>query len=550
MKRLTMRSIFNAIPFFLFLVLPLMVGAKETYTTKYYYHWEKKEGTPHPEDVILALDYKADNTLENVRIYCTTDEDKNSRRMGYLPGFYVLVDHIFGKDKVSDNEYNLEFYPSGKMIYDHPVEVKFKDAADPWKSGNYQTWRYTKKLRPESFKYKLLLENDGTLTLKGNYYKDRKFVPMSEKEALSLNRNTYDDKLLAANRTINPVDDERVKTASAIAKRNVHRTLRKDGKVYYEGEVSLFKNGNTLLEGKGKYMRTDGTVYEGDFMNGKWHGKGTIVWGDSTKWAGDRYEGEWVEGWRTGQGTYTDAKGKVFKGRWEKNVLVEPEAQNLEVTTETRVSVPGLNMLDSFASKNKLLIDYKEVEDFVTQNPQGYDELMKKFHADPMSLTDEEVAMLYYGFTFTKDYDPNHIDMLSEPAKLIREGKYQEALELCEKELQKAPVSFSLLLKAGMLSVQAGHPDAQKYIQKTGRIMGSIMSSGTGYSQEKAIKVIFISDEYAIFRDVMTFKLTQQEFVDSRYDRMTLETGNKGESIILWFDTHLIQQWRKRISIK
>lgn len=80
--------------------------------------------------------------------------------------------------------------------------------------------------------------------------------------------------------------------------------------------------------------------------------------------------------------------------------------------------------------------------------------------------------------------------------------------------------------------------------------MGSIMSSGTGYSQEKAIKVIFISDEYAIFRDVMTFKLTQQEFVDSRYDRMTLETGNKGESIILWFDTHLIQQWRKRISIK
>lgn len=90
MKRLTTRSIFNAIPFFLFLVLPLMVGAKETYTTKYYYHWEKKEGTPHPEDVILALDYKADNTLDNVRIYCTTDEDKNSRRIGYLPGFFVL----------------------------------------------------------------------------------------------------------------------------------------------------------------------------------------------------------------------------------------------------------------------------------------------------------------------------------------------------------------------------------------------------------------------------------------------------------------------------
>ena len=76
--------------------------------------------------------------------------------------------------------------------------------------------------------------------------------------------------------------------------------------------------------------------------------------------------------------------------------------------------------------------------------------------------------------------------------------------------------------------------------------MDAIMLSGTGYSQENAIKVIYISDEYAIFRDIMKFKLTQQDFIESRYDRMTLETGNKGESIILWFDTNLIQQWRKR----
>ena len=541
-----MRSLFNAILFFLFLMLPLMVGAKETYTTKYYYHWEKKEGTPHPEDVILALDYKADKSLGIVRIYCTTDEDRNHRRMGFLPGFYVLVDKIFEQDKVSDHEYKLQFDPLGKMTYAHPVEVKYKDVDDPWKSGKYKTWRYTSKIHPEKFKYKLLLEKDGTITLKGQYYKDRKFVPMSEKEVLSLNRNTYDAKQLAANRAVNPVDDERVKKASAIVRRNVQRTLRKDGKVYYEGEVSLFKNGQVLPEGKGKYIMSNGTVYEGDFVKGKWHGKGTIVWGDSTKWAGERYEGEWVEGRRTGQGTYTDAKGNVFKGRWEKNILVEPENQSPEVSMGTNFSLADMNLLDDFAMKEKLQIDYKKVEEFVTQNVQAYDELMKMFHASPMSLTDEEVAMLYYGFAFTKDYNPDQTDMLLEPSKLIKEGKYQEALELCEKELQKAPVSFSLLLKAVTLSGQLYCPDFAKYVQKAARIMDAIMLSGTGYSQENAIKVIYISDEYAIFRDIMKFKLTQQDFIESRYDRMTLETGNKGESIILWFDTNLSQQWRKR----
>ena len=291
---------------------------------------------------------------------------------------------------------------------------------------------------------------------------------------------------------------------------------------------------------------SNGTVYEGDFVKGKWHGKGTIVWGDSTKWAGERYEGEWVEGWRTGQGTYTDAKGNVFKGRWEKNILVEPENQSPEVSMGTNFSLADMNLLDDFAMKEKLQIDYKKVEEFVTQNVQAYDGLMKKFHASPMSLTDEEVAMLYYGFAFTKDYNPNQTDMLLEPSKLIKEGKYQEALELCEKELQKSPVSFSLLLKAVTLSGQLYCPDFAKYVQKAARIMDAIMLSGTGYSQENAIKVIYISDEYAIFRDIMKFKLTQQDFIESRYDRMTLETGNKGESIILWFDTNLIQQWRKR----
>ena len=70
--------------------------------------------------------------------------------------------------------------------------------------------------------------------------------------------------------------------------------------------------------------------------------------------------------------------------------------------------------------------------------------------------------------------------------------------------------------------------------------------SGTGFSKEDAVKVIYISDEYAVFREMMGLVLSKQEFVERRYDRMTLNTGNGGESIILWYDTYLMQEWRKK----
>ena len=150
-----MRRFIHFLQIALLLMLPVTVIAKETYTTRYFYHWEKKEGTPHPEDVILALEYKQDNSLYKVRIYCTTDEDKKTR-VRFLPGFYVLEHPILPQDKVSENEYNLEFFPQAKMVYAQPVEIKYKEPEAPWKSGKYQTWRYTKTFHPNSFKYKHL----------------------------------------------------------------------------------------------------------------------------------------------------------------------------------------------------------------------------------------------------------------------------------------------------------------------------------------------------------------------------------------------------------
>ena len=86
------------------------------------------------------------------------------------------------------------------------------------------------------------------------------------------------------------------------------------------------------FNGKGKFTQADGSVYEGDFLNGQRTGKGKATWADGNvyegdwkadqvtgkgkyTWAdGDVYEGDFLNGQRTGKGKFTQADGSVYEG--------------------------------------------------------------------------------------------------------------------------------------------------------------------------------------------------------------------------------------------
>lgn len=217
-----------------------------------------------------------------------------------------------------------------------------------------------------------------------------------------------------------------------------------------------------------------------------------------------------------------------------------PDSLKREKAKDTNI------ILESFSNMEKIDVDYKKIEEFVKKNPKGYKDLMKRFLDNPLSLSVEEVVKLYYGYPFTNGYNPNRVDALTKPTRLMLSGELQGALDVCEKELRKAPVSLALLEKASFLVHELKAPSRQKYVQRTMKLLSALMASGTGFSKEDAVKVIYISDEYAVFREMMGLVLSKQEFVERRYDRMTLNTGNGGESIILWYDTYLMQEWCKK----
>ena len=68
---------------------------------------------------------------------------------------------------------------------------------------------------------------------------------------------------------------------------------------------------NGKRTGQGKCV-CDLGVYEGQWVNDRFHGQGSMYWGD-----GEEYVGQWKDGKMDGQGTMTYADGRKYVGQWK-----------------------------------------------------------------------------------------------------------------------------------------------------------------------------------------------------------------------------------------
>ena len=60
-----------------------------------------------------------------------------------------------------------------------------------------------------------------------------------------------------------------------------------------------------------KYKWKDGSLYEGEYSDGKFHGNGKLSYP-----SGSLYDGCFVNGQRSGKGHYTWPNGKTYDGDW------------------------------------------------------------------------------------------------------------------------------------------------------------------------------------------------------------------------------------------
>jgi hypothetical protein len=95
------------------------------------------------------------------------------------------------------------------------------------------------------------------------------------------------------------------------------------GEYDFNGHYNGWFRGNKLKgyvpHGRGTMRYLNGSVYTGQWDNGKMHGNGMIRWED-----GSVYSGQWVLGKRTGHGSYNWASGDRYVGQWKENQLYGP----------------------------------------------------------------------------------------------------------------------------------------------------------------------------------------------------------------------------------
>lgn len=302
---------------------------------RYFYHWEKKVGTPDAEDVVLRCEMER-GEIVRAKFYCTTDE-WGDMRLGYLPGFYVLnmmpteiSERLQGipVKKMPKGQFRMDMTPNVEMVFSSPVSTEYKSGADAWASGKYHVWGGVFKRPNKTLNYVLELKADGTLMLHGNYLEPRKFVPMTADQVRRIDRK-LDKELEAANRKVDRQESERFKQASAIH-HHIDGTMKKDD-WSYQGQLAVLKSGERIQDGHGTMTWEDSTVSEDDFhwgiplgkhakfswasgvrYEGEWPtGKGCIMYPN-----GNVYEGDIVDKHRTGHGRYTSANGNVYEGEF------------------------------------------------------------------------------------------------------------------------------------------------------------------------------------------------------------------------------------------
>ncbi|CAN1828908.1 Phosphatidylinositol 4-phosphate 5-kinase 7 [Linum perenne] len=87
-------------------------------------------------------------------------------------------------------------------------------------------------------------------------------------------------------------------------------------KVLPNGDVYIGDFKGQLPQGKGKYTwLQDGTVYDGEWEEGKMTGNGQMLWP-----GGSKYEGEFSGGYIHGTGTFTHVDGSEYRGCWRMNI--------------------------------------------------------------------------------------------------------------------------------------------------------------------------------------------------------------------------------------
>ena len=153
----------------------------------------------------------------------------------------------------------------------------------------------------------------------------------------------------------------------------------------------------------------------------------------------------------------------------------------------------------------------------LSQTP-AFQDLVNRFAACDSTLTREEIATIYYGSSYLKDY--NLVNSQSEAIRtLAEEGKIEEARAALKAKLQDYPVSLFVLFS--LYNLSEDEAEAEVYLWKIRRLLSTIDNTGRANSTERPFQVICVNDEYHALNYILRMgEFQSQAVVEGPMDKM------------------------------
>jgi len=161
-----------------------------------------------------------------------------------------------------------------------------------------------------------------------------------------------------------------------------------------------------------------------------------------------------------------------------------------------------------------------------------YPALMERYMKNDTTLTMEEYKYLYYGYVYQPKYHPYwHCDNIEKLVEYYKKEDLTEAdkdaiIKLAMECIEDFPFDIRQM---NMISytyhLKGDEKNSYIWAMKTGNIIYTILSTGSGLNQDEAWHVIITGHEYEIIRS-LEFEAAGQALVPPYFDVISLKKND------------------------
>lgn len=208
----------------------------------------------------------------------------------------------------------------------------------------------------------------------------------------------------------------------------------------------------------------------------------------------------------------------------------------------TTIFLIGILSLQVYCNaQEELNIDYSVIKEYVTAHSSEFQDLILRFEKNDTLLTQEDRAMIYYGYSFTPEYNGSIDNMMPDCIlfrKLAKEEKHEDAYEIGKGILKRNPVSLDMLLDMYSLAdmLNKDTVEISNYADRYASLLTMIAITGDGKTEETAFKVICINDEYQLLNILFRVENIKSQSLINQCDMFEFENSQYYNGTQMYFD--------------